>query len=64
LKTIHSSKARPKGELRTTPQVGIAAWYPKNIKKFSALRAGSDNTAYWNSIPKPQVGGEYPVKSD
>ena len=43
--------------LRTTPQVGIAAWYPKNGKKISALRAGSDNTAGWNSSTKPQVGG-------
>jgi hypothetical protein len=31
--------------LQTTPQVGIAGWYPKNGKNFSALRAGSDNTA-------------------
>ena len=42
---------------RTTLQVGIATWYPKNGKNFSALRAGSDNTAGWNSSPKPQVGG-------
>ena len=31
--------------LRTTTQVGIAAWYPKNGKNISALRARSDNTA-------------------
>jgi hypothetical protein len=31
--------------LRTTPQVGVAAWYPKNGKYFWALRASLDNTA-------------------
>jgi transcriptional regulator of met regulon len=30
---------------RTRPQVEITAWYPKNDKQLSALRAGSDNTA-------------------
>ena len=46
---------------QTTAQVGIAAWYPKNGKNFSALRAGSDNSAGWNSSRK--TGGEYPVSS-
>ena len=39
---------------RTTPQVGIAPWYPKNGKDFSALRAGSGNFAGWTSSPKLQ----------
>jgi hypothetical protein len=51
--------------LRTTPQVGIAAWYPKNIKTiFGAARRLRQHrrlefqpeTAGW------WWGGEYPVK--
>ena len=44
--------------LRTTPQVGIVACYPPKMgEKNSALHAGSDNTACWDSSPQPQVGG-------